>query len=103
MVMQEISIFLAIAFCFLSIFSVLDATGKPPSGLLLGNLQWLGQYGECMGVSSADTALNSSAFFHLDHAQKTIKGHYCTIDIGNVSPNHTASVSIEGRMEMSGE
>ena len=29
------------------IFSDLDATGKPPSGILVGNLAWLGSYEEC--------------------------------------------------------
>ena len=28
-------------------FSDLDATGKPPSGILVGNLAWLGSYEEC--------------------------------------------------------
>ena len=32
---------------FIIFFSDLDATGKPPSGILVGNLAWLGSYEEC--------------------------------------------------------
>lgn len=34
----------------IAISSDQDATGRPPSGLLLGNLGWLGSYSECTKV-----------------------------------------------------
>jgi hypothetical protein len=30
---------------------VLDTFGKPPSGIIEGNLLWLGEYSECINIS----------------------------------------------------
>ena len=35
--------------------SVTDAIGKPPSGLSLGNFQWLGSYDECQHIENMTT------------------------------------------------
>ncbi len=59
-------------------FVVFDATGKIPSGILLGNAQWLGTYGECVGVSSKQSKTQ------LPH-NRTIQGQYCLMSIGDGS------------------
>lgn len=35
-------------------FSVLDALGKPPAGLLRGKFAWLGDYDECIGIEAEE-------------------------------------------------
>ena len=32
------------------LFQVLDTWGKPPAGVLLGNLNWAGAYRECSSI-----------------------------------------------------
>ncbi|CAF0932692.1 unnamed protein product [Brachionus calyciflorus] len=41
---------------------LIDAFGKPPSGLLQGSLFWAGEYGECVNIT-----------------EKTFNGKYCTL------------------------
>ena len=60
-------------FLFLSLpmLAVLDASGKPPSGILRGNLWWLGEYEECLESEALQSAPFSTA--------------YCSLSIGNES------------------
>lgn len=57
--------------------SMVDATGKFPSGILLGNTQWIGTYGECVGISS-----EKSKTQRLDNSS-AILGGYCLVSIGD--------------------
>ncbi|GBN59840.1 hypothetical protein AVEN_233973-1 [Araneus ventricosus] len=56
-------------------FAVLDSYGKPESGILLGNLRWLGEYDECLGIyapAKGNQGNVSVGDFH---------GKYCTLQI----------------------
>ena len=59
---------------------VLDAMGKPPSGLLNGAVKWLGSYDECLAV---EATVNISGEITLP-----FKGQYCsaTFTAGNGKP-----------------
>jgi len=49
---------------------VFDATGKFPPGILRGNIQWLGNYKQCINTSlTRDTRFG-------------ISGHYCPVAFG---------------------
>lgn len=58
------------------LFVVVDAAGKFPSGLLLGNAQWIGTYGECIGTSSEKS--KSQKLYN-----STVLGEYCLVNIGD--------------------
>lgn len=55
---------------------MVDAAGKFPSGLLLGNAQWIGTYGECIGTSSEKS--KSQKLYN-----STVLGEYCLVNIGD--------------------
>ena len=69
---------------FCDINSVLDATGKLPSAILRGNIQWIGSYDDCL---DAKFFTNASSF----------NGQYCKVAIGDPTtsrlPNGQADVS----------
>ena len=48
---------------------MLDAIGKPPSGLLEGNTYWMGSYGECVRTEK------------VRNGQLQFRGKYCTMQI----------------------
>ncbi len=48
---------------------MLDAIGKPPSGLLEGNTHWMGSYGECVRTEK------------LINGQRQFRGKYCNMQI----------------------
>ena len=51
-------------------FAVLDSWGKPETGILHGNLNWLGAYDECLNITipvNAEPSLN-------------FKPQYCTLN-----------------------
>lgn len=52
---------------------MVDASGKVPSGLLLGNAKWIGTYGECVGASSKQSKQPENS---------TVLGEYCLVSIG---------------------
>ncbi|XP_074654644.1 nose resistant to fluoxetine protein 6-like isoform X2 [Tubulanus polymorphus] len=58
--------------------SMLDATGKPGSGLKYGNINWLGNYDECLNISESVLIDNSTR-------SKQFEGQYCTSMIGDVA------------------
>jgi len=49
---------------------VFDATGKFPAGILRGNIQWLGNYKEC---------INSSLIPGVNDTRRRINSHYCPV------------------------
>ncbi|CAL1277759.1 unnamed protein product [Larinioides sclopetarius] len=51
---------------------MLDAYGKPESGILLGNFKWLGEYDECLSVFAPPKGNTSVGNFH---------GKYCTLQV----------------------
>ncbi|GBN32260.1 hypothetical protein AVEN_116021-1 [Araneus ventricosus] len=51
---------------------MLDSYGKPESGILVGNLKWLGQYDECVGVQAPSKENTSVGGF---------RGNYCTLQV----------------------
>ena len=53
---------------------VVDAIGKPPSGILGGNFKWLGSFDECVDVKAA---INKSG-----EITYPWKGQYCTAHFG---------------------
>ncbi|XP_055947832.1 nose resistant to fluoxetine protein 6-like [Argiope bruennichi] len=59
---------------------MLDSYGKPESGILAGNIKWLGTYDECVGIQSVPQKNASVGNF---------RGKYCTLQVplnlGNVS------------------
>jgi len=48
---------------------VLDASGKPETGILLGNLNFIGSFDECIGVIASNTSVSD------------FKAQYCTASI----------------------
>ena len=50
------------------ILLVLDSMGKPESGILYGNVQWLGTFDQCKRVVAMYTGSSQIAF----------RGKYCT-------------------------
>ena len=66
------------------IFSVIDAAGKPPADLLDGDINWLGDYEECLAIHS-NLTFNSSVTLNPVPA---FNGEYCLVGIPlNVPPN----------------
>ena len=61
-------------------YKVLDAMGKPPSGVLNGDVKWLGSYDECLAV---EASVNISG-----EMTSPYKGQYCsaTFTVGNGRP-----------------
>jgi hypothetical protein len=54
----------------------LDATGKIPSGILNGNIYWMGEYDECVNsTATIMTGPNSSVPSH------PFNGQYCKLGI----------------------
>ncbi|XP_055947829.1 nose resistant to fluoxetine protein 6-like [Argiope bruennichi] len=51
---------------------MLDSYGKPESGILAGNIKWLGAYDECVGIQSVSQKNASVGNF---------RGKYCTLQI----------------------
>ncbi|GIX95608.1 NRF domain-containing protein [Caerostris extrusa] len=51
---------------------MLDSYGKPESGILLGNLNWIGEYDECVTAHAPEKENTSIGGFH---------GKYCTMQI----------------------
>ena len=51
---REINLVLTIATCYSFDLSVVDAAGKPPSGLMNFKLNWFGDYEECVAVKADD-------------------------------------------------
>ena len=49
--------------------SVVDAIGKPPSGLLDGNFKWLGNFDECIAIKAM---VNNSGAISFPY-----EGRYC--------------------------
>ncbi|KAF8796912.1 Nose resistant to fluoxetine protein 6 like protein [Argiope bruennichi] len=62
---------------------MLDSYGKPESGILLGNLRWLGDYDECVGIYAPAKGNQENITVGNFH------GRYCTLQVplilGNVS------------------
>ena len=56
-----------------------DATGKFPTGILRGNIQWLGNYKEC---------INTSLIPGLNDTRHRIDGHYCPVAFGMPAKVH---------------
>lgn len=56
---------------FIFYFIVFDAIGKPPTGLLNGNINWLGSYKQCRKIESVSK---------LD--KKPFHGKYCRTTLG---------------------
>jgi hypothetical protein len=48
---------------------VIDAMGKPESGFAEGNLKWLGDYQECVGIKA------------VTDGKELFTGKYCKIDL----------------------
>ncbi|GFS33341.1 nose resistant to fluoxetine protein 6 [Nephila pilipes] len=63
---------------------MLDSYGKPESGILIGNLKWLGEYDECIGVYVPHKPDTNVGGFH---------GKYCTLEIPLKLSNETFSFS----------
>jgi len=51
---------------------VFDATGKLPPGVVKGNLQWLGNYREC---------INTKLIPGVNDTRRGFSGHYCSVAI----------------------
>ena len=69
-------------FTHMTMFTVLDAFGKLPSGLAQGDLQWLGAYDECRSIKQTYIQRNVT---------ETMQGKYCMTAIGtpkSVSLSH---------------
>lgn len=69
------------------IFSVIDAAGKPPADVLGGDINWLGDYEECLAIHSnltfnSSVTLNPIPAFH---------GEYCLVGIPLNAPANPVS------------
>ncbi|GBN16297.1 hypothetical protein AVEN_86381-1, partial [Araneus ventricosus] len=63
---------------------MLDSFGKPESGLLIGNLKWIGEYDECLGIKAPRVEYTSIGGF---------RGRYCTLQIPLTLKNMSLPVS----------
>jgi len=54
------------------VLTVFDATGKLPPGVVKGNLQWLGNYREC---------INTKLIPGVNDTRHRISSHYCPVTI----------------------
>ena len=63
----------------LLLLTVVDASGKLPSGVFLGNINWLGMYDECLEISSKQSEAHQPD-------NSTVLGEYCFVNIGDGSP-----------------
>ena len=52
------------------LLSVLDAMGKPDSGILEGSIVWLGSFGECIDVRATETLPDNNTEY-------LFSGKYC--------------------------
>ena len=68
---------------------MVDASGKLPSGVFLGNGKWFGMYDECLEVSSKQ----SQAHQQDNNNNSTVLGEYCLVDIGGGSNQSFIAVS----------
>jgi len=73
-------------YTILLLLTVVDASGKLPSGILLGNTNWLGMYDECLEISSKQSQAHQQ-----DNI--TVLGEYCLVNIGDGSPPSDLPVS----------
>lgn len=55
---------------------MLDATAKIPSGLLNGNINWVGNYKQCNAVSQSNLTLDGINIL------PELRGRYCRANIG---------------------
>ncbi|GBM10130.1 hypothetical protein AVEN_66691-1, partial [Araneus ventricosus] len=51
---------------------LLDSYGKPESGVLTGNIKWLGQYDECVDIQAPSKDITGVEGF---------RGKYCTLQV----------------------
>ena len=66
-------------FTILLLFTVVDSSGKLPSGIFLGNVNWIGTYEECLEVSSEPLQAQQPD-------NTTVLGKYCLVKIGDGPP-----------------
>ena len=76
-------------------FPVVDATGKLESGILEGNIYWVGDYNECLKVNVPVPA-NVSQY----KGQLLYEGKYCKASIANPNVSSSATVSLEGMVRL---
>lgn len=67
-----------------------DASAKPPSGILQGNINQYGDYDECLSINAVFKKLDSDK-------PSGIKGKYCLadIDISTDLTNHSLHQAVE--------
>ena len=67
---------------FLFFFTVIDATGKLESGVLKGNVKWLGSMSECEEIEAIKTLPDNTT-------RKLFNGQYCVVAL---SPTNSSSI-----------
>lgn len=67
---------------------VIDAMGKPSSGLLDMNTLWLGSWDECREVEAFDYANYTSR----EDPRKVFDGKYCRVHLGIALPSFNDKV-----------
>ncbi|GBM80809.1 Nose resistant to fluoxetine protein 6 [Araneus ventricosus] len=76
---------------------MVDSFGKPSSGILLGNVRWLGEYNECRGVYAPPKENTGVGDFH---------GKYCTLQVllqlGNMSLPLSTAVCLPDSCSLNG-
>ena len=77
------------------VFPVLDAMGKPSSGLMDGSLKWLGSYDECFAV---EAKINVSG-----EVTSPFTGRYCSADfsLGQLQKVQCSAISIRTELSKS--
>lgn len=66
--------------------TVEDASGKPASGIIKGNLEFMGDFDECVWIrvgSKLNPWLDSESNFHV------FRGKYCTLNVAVKSAKNT--------------
>lgn len=58
---------------------MVDASGKVPSGVFLGNFKWVGMYEECLGASSKRAGQQPEN-------STVVLGEYCLLTVGADMP-----------------
>jgi hypothetical protein len=74
------------------LFVVIDAMGKPPSGIMDFHIHWIGEWGECIDVQAIEyqNPVNKTGPSH------PFTGEYClaSIPLGNQVNCHTKTVRV---------
>ncbi|CAH1800194.1 unnamed protein product [Owenia fusiformis] len=71
--------------------NMFDASGKPESGILKGNIFWIGQYEQCLSVKAErNMTINNATSSEMEHL---FNGEYCKVTVGLTPPEEVPIIT----------